>query len=753
MALASRRVLLLVVDDLQWADTGSINLLFHLGRELAGHPILLVGAYRPSEVILDWSASSSVSFQTEGRDEVKGEPNTHPLSSLINEFKRIYGKIEISLPEDDPSFVDAFLDTFPNKLSASFHQTLYNQTGGNPLFTIELLHGMQERGDLILDEEEYWIEGPTLDWETIPERVEAVFAEHVNRLPAQFLDILRISSVEGEIFTAETVARVTDSSEDEVLQILSGKLGREQRLVRAQEVRQVDSRRLSQYRFQHILLQKFLYSKLDPVEKTHLHQKVGSALETLYAASEDDIEAISGDLAWHFAQGNVPEKAVTYSLKAGQRAMRLSAYEEAIQHFSTGLELLRLLPESPLRYQQELALQVGLVVPLQSKIGYSSPIVENTYARVLELSSSVEQTPEYIPLLWLFFPFYTTRGEYHKAREVVNKVLHIAEEAGDPVMVALAHMATGWNMWLLGEQQQSLKHLEMMIEFYDPVRFPVLEFIWYGVNPGVTSLLYSSLTLSLLGFPNKASKRCRQALVLAGELSHPMTLANAQALACLAFLLCGDAQSSFDISEECIKTSQEHGFNYWLASAIMFSGWALTNLGRTEEGFERMRQGYIDYHSTGAEMGFSQQATMLATAYLNSGEPKQGLLEVNKALDFVFLSGEGYHEAELYRLKGELLLMQVGDEAYIELNFQEAEHYFKKGLEISRQQHAKKWELRAAVSLARLWKKLGKNERGYQLLNKVYNWFTEGFDTPDLIIARELLDELNANTAKKARSD
>jgi DNA-binding SARP family transcriptional activator len=366
-ALAGQRPLLLALDDLQWADRGSINLLFHLGRRIEGSRILVVGAYRPGEVALGRPASPLLAGMEEeaaGHRPVAWE--RHPLETVINEFKRTFGDIEVDLeraegqPASGRHFVEAFLDSEPNRLGERFRQTLYRHTRGIPLFTIELLRGMQERGDLVYDREGRWVEGPALDWETLPVRVEAVIAERIGRLPAFLRDLLTVASVEGETFTAEVAARVRAADEGETVRCLSNTLDRKHRLVGAQGIRQLDGQRLSRYRFRHILFQKYLRNRLDPVERAHLHQAVGTALETLYVEGTEEtaaIEAGVAQLARHFEAAGVVEKAVEYLRQAGERAQGLYANEEAIGYFQRALLMVEDSPlaETQSRWQQETA--------------------------------------------------------------------------------------------------------------------------------------------------------------------------------------------------------------------------------------------------------------------------------------------------------------------------------------------------------------------------------------------------------------
>jgi oligopeptide transport system substrate-binding protein len=298
--LSRRQPLLLVIDDAQWADAASINLLFHLSRGLAGGRILLVVTYRLDEVAL-------------GRG---GE--RHPLEPVINELRRAYGDVWIDLePAMGRRFVDAILDAQPNQLREEFRAALSHQTEGHPLFTIELLRAMQERGDLARDPDGRWVEGPTLDWGTLPARVEAVIEERVGRLEAGLRDILAVASVEGETFTAQVVARVQGLGERPLLGALSGELERRHHLVQAQGEIQVDHRFLSRYRFSHTVFQQYLYNTFSPGERRLLHGEIAAALEDLY---EEEGDQVTVQLARHYAEAGQVEQAVEYLLRAGDRA-------------------------------------------------------------------------------------------------------------------------------------------------------------------------------------------------------------------------------------------------------------------------------------------------------------------------------------------------------------------------------------------------------------------------------------------------
>lgn len=319
LELVHKQPLLLILDDLQWADTGSISLLFHLCRRIESSRIMIVGAYRPAEV-------------ASGRG---GE--RHPLESVINELQREFGDCSLELGQNgDREFLNAYLDTEPNKLGVEFRDTLYRQTKGHPLFTVELLRSMQKQRMLAKSEEGQWIEGPALDWEKLPSRVEAVVEERIGQLSNSLREVLTLASVEGEEFTGEVVARLQNVDDLEMVRLLSRELDKRHRLVNALGVQQTNGQRLSIYRFRHILFQKYLYNSLDDTERTYLHEKVGTVLETLYG---DRAKEIAVQLALHFQKAGLQEKEIDYLERAGERALHGYANQEAVHFLSKAIAL------------------------------------------------------------------------------------------------------------------------------------------------------------------------------------------------------------------------------------------------------------------------------------------------------------------------------------------------------------------------------------------------------------------------------
>ncbi len=326
-AVAQTAPLLLVIDDAQWADLASINLLFHFGRQLQASRILLLVTYRPDEVALGRPAGEP------------GQRERHPLEAVSNELKRTYGHAEIDLSQTPGrQFVEALLDSQPNQLGPEFRAALFQRTQGHPLFTVELLRTMRERGDIIKNEQGDWLAGPALNWTTLPARVEAVIEERLGRLDEDLRELLSVASVEGEQFTAQVVAQVQAVSERELLRALSQTLVRRHQLVREEGEVQVNGHFLARFAFAHTLFQQYLYHNLSAGERRLLHRQVAAALEALYAPQ---VEVVTVQLARHYAQAGQVDKAIDYLLRAGDQARSLYAHQEAADFYQQALVFLK----------------------------------------------------------------------------------------------------------------------------------------------------------------------------------------------------------------------------------------------------------------------------------------------------------------------------------------------------------------------------------------------------------------------------
>ncbi|MGD2159459.1 MAG: hypothetical protein PVG32_21460, partial [Anaerolineales bacterium] len=712
--IASRKPILVVLDDLHWADLASISLLFHLGRRIEGQRILIVGVYRPDQL-------------ARGRD---GEQ--HPLIQVVTEFKRKFGEIEIDLDHGDEiegkQFVEAFLNTEPNRLSEDFRRTLYQHTGGHPLFTIELIRQMQVQGDLQKDEHGRWVAGSALNWDKLPVKVEAVIAGRINRLPADLKDTLSIASVEGEQFTAEVIAQVKGVDERAIVHQLSAELDKRHLLVEARTIQRVAQQRFSRYHFRHHLFQKYVYDSLDNVQRALLHERVGNAMEDLYGGKTDRIAL---RLARHFERAGVAEKAIGCLLQAAEHAKKQSANREAIAHLSRALNLLKELPDDRDRRERELALQISIGAPLVATKGYTAPEAEQTFERARELCEQIEDASQLATALWFLWSFYLVRAKYAAARDLAEQIHALARSNQDPNLMLVAHWTLGITLVHLGEFLSALEQLDRAVEAYDSKAHHHLTYL-YGQNPGVTCLTYSAYTLWFLGFPDQALQRSQQALILAKESEHPYSLSFAHGMLAVFHALRREVEASQANAQEAIRISKQAGFPFLLAVGLVLRGWARAESGKTSLTTGQIRRGIDAMDIIGAELGRPIFHFFLAQAFRRGGEIVEGLSVVDEAIELVIRNGEHLNESELYRLKGELLETQGEAESEIVACLQQA-------VEIARNQHAKLLELRGLLSMSKYWERGEKPGEIQAELAEIYAWFTEGFDVADLEEARERL--------------
>jgi adenylate cyclase len=427
--VAEQHPLVLILDDIQWADSASLGLLFHLGRRLAraGNRILIACAYRPEELAL-------------GR---AGE--RHPLEKVVHEFRRALGNVWVDLDVTDDTagraFVDALLDTEPNRLGEGFRAALFQRTAGHPLFTIELLRALQERGALIRHEADgAWIEGPEIEWEELPARVEAVIEERVSRLEPRLREIASIASVEGERFTAEVVAAVQNAAQRPLLQDLT-RLEKLHGLVLEQGETQIGSQRAVRYRFRHALVQEYIYRHLGQGERRLLHRQVAAALESLYAGHEAEIAV---QLAEHWLRAGDDGAAFRYLVLAAESAARRYAHQQAILLYTRALQL-----------AQRASLGAATLADLYHKRGLTYKTVGEFERARTDLERAVEtgraageRRIEWRALLALGRLWRV--HDYGESRGYIDRALELAHRIGDPAL--LAESLNGLGNWHLNRE-------------------------------------------------------------------------------------------------------------------------------------------------------------------------------------------------------------------------------------------------------------------------------------------------------------
>lgn len=718
IAVAREKPLLLVLDDLQWIDAGSASLIFHLCRRVPGNRILVAGSYRPDEVALG---------RRDGR---------HPLETIVHELKRDFGDIELEVGKTEArEFVDAYIDTEPNRLDKKFRETIFKQTKGHPLFTVELLKEMQNRDLLIKDEQGQWIQGPELDWNELPARVDAVIEERISRLNEKERETLTLASIEGEEFTAEVLARLQDIETRKLIRLLSGELDRRHHIVSAKGIRQLKNLHVSLYLFRHILFQRYLYNHLDDVERTHLHAEVGRILEDIYGEQNEEI---SVQLARHYQEAGIMDKAIEYLHNAGKRAMHLSANEEAIVHYRRALELIKQLPETRERAQKEIALQLDFTVPIAAAKGYGAPEVRQAIFRSRELCDQIGETPQLFTILVQIATHYAfVRAEYRTGLEYQDQINEIVKKTGDPLQKAISSYTTMWALLNIGELTKTVENAKEMNALYDPEKHGFLAYI-FGSDVGVVNRGFGAWALWFLGYPDQAKKDFDLAMEHAYTLGHPHTIAFALTGACEMDWFLGNRETGRLHLEELTRISNEKGFVYWQGHAVFYQGEKMTFEGKVKEGIAQMHQGLAMIKATDMQTCYTRLLSRMADACLKVGQIDEGLTAIAEAGEFRERFDERYMEAEHYRLKGALLLKKGESE-------EEVMNLFKKAVEVSKQQQAKSLELRAVMSISRLLQKQRKKKEAHKLLDETYKWFTEGFDTADLKEAKSLLEELKTS--------
>jgi predicted ATPase len=459
-------------------------------------------------------------------------------------------------------------------------------------------------------------------------------------------------------------------------------------------------------------------TKLTPVSSKRL-------LDFLYLQFSTVALAQPELVAQHYTEAGLAEQAIPYWQRAGQQASNRSAPLEAISYFTTGIELLKTLPETPEHTQQALTLWIALGAALLMTKGHAAPEVEHVYTQARALCQQVGETPELVPVLFGLWRFYNTRLELHTARELGETLLRLSPHGHDPALAVIAHYTLGATWFCLGVLPVAHQHMKESIARYTPDqrRAPVF---CIGQDLGVGSRVFAAMTLWLLGYPAQALVHLHDALTLTHELSHPFSLGFARLFAAFVYQWRRDMPAVQEQAEAAVALATEQGFPLLAAGGTSVRGWALAMQGQGEEGIAQIRQGIASHRATGAALHVPCLCTVLAEVSAHLGHMEDGLHALAEAHTLIEQHEERYWEAEIYCLRGVLLLRQAGTPQ------PEAETWLQRALDVARRQQAKSLELRAAMSLARLWQRQGKRGEARELLAPIYGWCTAGLDRGDL---------------------
>ncbi|OGP94249.1 MAG: hypothetical protein A2157_01520 [Deltaproteobacteria bacterium RBG_16_47_11] len=687
------RPVILAYEDLHWIDKSSEDHLKHLLESIPGARVLMIFTYRP-EFVHTWGGKSFHSQITLNR--LSNREGLMMISHLL-------GTEEIDSP---------------------LEELILEKTEGVPFFIEEFIRSLKDLKIIERKGNRYYLAKDT-QGVIIPSTIQDVIMARVDTLPEAAKAVLQTGSVVGREFSHDLIRRVTGIPEQELLSHLS--ILKDSELLYERGIYPQ-----STYIFKHALTQDATYQSLLKSTRQKYHRKIAEVLEKNFP---DTMETQPELLAHHYTEAGLNEQAVGYWHQAGKLAAQRSAHVEAINHLTKGLNLIESIPENPERNQQELKLQLTLGIPLAATRGFGAPEVGRVFARARELCQKVGESPHLFPSLFGTWLYYNAT-ELQTAQKIGEQLRTIAQRAQDPELNLQAHHALWTTSFFLGNFVKTREHAEQGITIYDPQQHRSHAFIYGGHDPGVCCRYFGAPAMWFLGYPDQALDRVNEAVNLAQDLSHPPSLTIALYWAARLHLYRREAQAVQERAEALIALSTEQGFPQWLAYGTILRGWALTAQGERAEGIAQIRQGLAAYRATGAEHERPYFLSLLAEAYGEVGQPEEGLKVLVEALALVDSTCERYWEAELHRRKGELLLIQQGQKVG------EAEECFRKALDIARRQQAKSLELRAAMSLSRLWQQQEKQEEAHQLLVEIYAWFTEGFDTADLKEAKILLEEL-----------
>jgi predicted ATPase len=609
------------------------------------------------------------------------------------------------------------------QLPAEIVQQLIDKSDGVPLYVEEMTKAVLESGVLKESNGQYELAGsPALL--SIPSTLQDSLMARLDRLVSAKA-VAQSAAVLGRHFTYELLSAVSPLDEATLQQELA-------RLVEAEIVYQRGMPPQATYTFKHALIQDAAYESLLRSTRQRYHRRIAQVLEAQFP---DFIETQPELLAQHYTAAGCTEQAVVYWQRAGQQASERSANLEAISHFTTGIELLKTLPGTPDHIRQALTLHIVLGAALLLTKGQAAPEVEHTYTQARMLCQQVGETPELVPILYGLWRFYVVQRQFQTAQELGETLLHLAQHADDPALAVIAHYALGATLLWRGALPAARQHLTEAIAHHTTDQHHLMVFR-IGQDPGVACRICTAFILWLLGYPNQALARLQEALTLAHTLRHPFSLAYARCWAAIIYQWCQDAPAVHEQADAAVALATVQDFPLWAAQGMCLRGWALAMQGQDEEGMAQVCQGIAAWRAAGAVLHLPYLCTLLADVSAHLGHPEDGLQALVEAHTLMEQQEERYWEAEVCRLRGVLLLRQT------ETQQAEAETWLQRALTVAHRQEAKSLELRAAMSLAKLWQSQNKRKDAYDLLAPVYNWFTEGFDTADLKDAKALLDEL-----------
>jgi DNA-binding winged helix-turn-helix (wHTH) protein/predicted ATPase len=711
-----RETLILVLEDLHWSDTATLEWLAYIARRRNPARLLIVGTYRPVEALL----------------------HKHPLRSLIAELRPYPECPELVLDYlSDDSVFDYVLQLCGNVSNArDLAGVLHRRTGGHPLFLTTIVEElMVRRSPEAADEPDFGAA-----FEEIAEAIASVvpssvrqFIEHrFEQLPGKDQAIIEAASVAGHPFSVAAVVAATSLPAEEVESCCVHWARAGQFFSADGTATWPDGTIAARYGFRHALFQEVMYARIPPSQRASLHQRIGNCLESAYRKRATTIAA---ELAVHFDEGRDLRKAVSYLEQAARNAVQRSAYYEAGRHLNRGRELLEALPEGRARLRLELELSLLRGQVLATTKGWGVAEVELVYGRARELCEQLGDVPRLLQSLWGLIGMSVVRGRLRETQALAEEVLTLASTQGDTVFRLAAHMELGGTDFSLGNSTSARKHFREAETIYDPQQYPI-HIARFTVDLGLFSRIWETHLLWHDGYADRALANAEQALARARHLDHPFSLTLTLAYAAMLSQFRREVDEVDRLAKATISHSAEHGFAYYHAWAEVLEGWSVAIREGTQDGIAEIQRG-IEMLEATAGMRLPYYRGLLAETLGCAGRTEEALHAIADSFEHISRTGERWWEAELHRLQGELLRSRAGSSP-------ESEGCFQRAIDVARAQPSKALELRAAISLARLWRDEGKRIEALGLLTVLYDGFTEGFETPDLKEAKTLIEALSS---------
>jgi predicted ATPase len=692
LALTEQQSVLFVVADLHWIDPSTLEFLTLLVEQGPTARLLTLLTCRP-EFQAPWGWRTHLTPMMLQR---LSQPQVEAMSAQVTG-----GKV---LPPD------------------VLHHVV-TKTDGVPLFVEELTKTVLESGLLRETQGHYELTGrlPPL---AIPATLHDSLMARLDRL-ATVKAVAQLGAVLGRTFSYEVLQAVSPLDAAALQQALA-------RLVEAKLLYQQGIPPQTTYVFKHALIQEAAYQSLLKSTRQQYHQRIAQGLEARFP---DLVDTQPELLAQHYTEAGQSTRAIAHWQWAGEHALQRSANLEALSHLRRGLEVLATLPETDARTQQELSLQITLGAALTAARGYAASEVETAYTRAYELGQHLGDTPQLLPVLWGLWFFAMGRAEYGRAQALGQYLWQVGQHVQDSTVLMAGHTALGTTLLFQGALAEAHLPMERAVSLYHPQQHRTIAVV-YGMDYGMVGRAWLGWQRLVQGDPSQGLQHSEEALRLAQEVAPPYNLSTILADIIVAQVLRRESQRTQEQAEALIALATEQGFTLRVAHGELFHGWALVMQGATDGGLAQMRQALAAIRTLGAALGKSWFLGLFAEACAYAGQREEGLHALEEALAHMDRTGEHVWEAELHRLKGELLGRHTARQA------PEAETCFQQALVVARGQGAKWLELRAVMSLARLWQSQGKRQEAYDLLAPIYSWFTGGFDTADLQEAKALLEAL-----------